>query len=343
MIVCRRELGRGAHEGGRAVWRHFQGSAQRTPCSFRCRGMPLPCHPAPCLRLLLLSLAGCLPSPAAASSAASRRAGDGAAGMSVIYDRAGVHPQCSQGPKAYMADCVLPSDYFSYILSADPYARPPPPLPPLPAVSPGSDAVAPQGAGRERAELLRAGLHAHPDRPDLPRLRALLEGRTRRLRRLGRGLRCASPSTIAALRRVAAWSHGRGVCGWAGPGHPDNQKFLNASRDSRPACKLPATPTPPTARAGATAPAAAAVAAGAVVTSYDKSGSLPQCAEGPAAYMTDCVHPCDFVAYFKSERPTLLEGSHCAAMGYVRTARLSQPGPNHNRDRPSSFVLSVRG
>ena len=189
--------------------------------------MPLPCRPAPCLRLLLL--AGCLPSPAAAS----RRAGEGA-GMSVIYDRAGVHPQCSQGPKAYMADCVLPSDYFSYILSADPYARPPPPLFQLAAVT-RQRAVAPQGAGRERAELLRAGFHAHPDRPDLPRLRALLEGRTRRLRRLGRGLRCAS--TIAALRRgCCAWSHGRGV--WVGG---QGRGTLTIRSSSTP----PATHAPP--------------------------------------------------------------------------------------------------
>ena len=179
--------------------------------------MPLPCRAARCrLRLLLLSLVSCLPSPAAASSAASRRAGDGAAGMSVIYDRAGVHPQCSQGPKAYMADCVLPSDYFSYILSADPYARPPPsPLPPLPAVSPGSDAVAPQGAGRERAELLRAGLHAHPDRPDLPRLRALLEGRSpAAFAAWGAGFGAPQPSLlsdVAALLGLTAEA-----CGWVG-------------------------------------------------------------------------------------------------------------------------------
>ena len=41
-------------------------------------------------------------------------------GTAVVYDRAGVHPQCSEGPADFMAQCVLPSDPFAYYLSADP-------------------------------------------------------------------------------------------------------------------------------------------------------------------------------------------------------------------------------
>jgi hypothetical protein len=43
-----------------------------------------------------------------------------ATATAIIYDAAGVHPQCSEGDYNYMAGCVLPSDYFSYILSAHP-------------------------------------------------------------------------------------------------------------------------------------------------------------------------------------------------------------------------------
>ena len=38
----------------------------------------------------------------------------------IIYDKAGKHAECAEGPRAYMEDCVMPSDYYSYILSAEP-------------------------------------------------------------------------------------------------------------------------------------------------------------------------------------------------------------------------------
>ena len=53
------------------------------------------------------------------------------------------------------------------------------------------------------------------------------------------------------------------------------------------------------------------------MTSYDLSGVLPQCGEGPAAYMTGCVRPCDFVGFLLSAKPVLIPGAHCAAMGFT--------------------------
>ena len=44
----------------------------------------------------------------------------GAAQMTTYYDAKGAHPQCSEGPTAYIRDCVFPSDMFAYMLSAKP-------------------------------------------------------------------------------------------------------------------------------------------------------------------------------------------------------------------------------
>eukprot|EP01052_Picozoa_sp_SAG31_P019541 SAG31_NODE_1429_length_8390_cov_2.259076_6_plen_152_part_00 len=40
--------------------------------------------------------------------------------VAIIYDKGGKHGQCSEGPRSYMTDCAMPSDYFTYILSAEP-------------------------------------------------------------------------------------------------------------------------------------------------------------------------------------------------------------------------------
>ena len=41
-----------------------------------------------------------------------------------IYDATGEYPQCSQGAKSYMTDCVYQSDFFSYIPSTRPVLGP---------------------------------------------------------------------------------------------------------------------------------------------------------------------------------------------------------------------------
>ena len=184
--------------------------------------------------------------------------------QAIIYDVTGRHPQCSQGKKAYMTDCVLPSDFYSYILSADPVL---------------------DTSGKTCADLGYA--HVSTD-PIFHGFELYWKG---------------GASAMSAFEKSFRM------------GHPDTGKFLNASRDYNPACSLAAAPAAAPAAAGSAA--APPADAGAIVTSFDKSGALPQCAEGPAAYMTGCVHPCDFVAYFKSQTPTLLQGSHCKAMGFT--------------------------
>ena len=162
-----------------------------------------------------------------------------------------------------MTDCVLPSDFFSYILSADPIV---------------------DTSGKTCASLGFSHTGTDP---------------------IFHGFELYWKGGPAAKK---AWGAG------FGPGHSDTQKFLNASRDDNPACSMAGDDGK---EAAAAAAVAAAAAAGPIVTSYDKSGVLPQCAEGPAVYMTSCVYPSDFVAYFKSNTPTLLQGSHCAAMGFT--------------------------
>ena len=70
----------------------------------------------------------------------------------------------------------------------------------------------------------------------------------------------------------------------------------NASRDDNPACSMPGDTGSSVTRErkpnnAPPAPPVAVATAGPIVTSYDKSGVLPQCAEGPAEYMTNCAHP----------------------------------------------------
>ena len=45
----------------------------------------------------------------------------------ISYDRAGVHLQCREAPRAYMLSCVWPSDFCT---------KPPPPTPPHPGPPP---------------------------------------------------------------------------------------------------------------------------------------------------------------------------------------------------------------
>lgn len=175
--------------------------------------------------------------------------------QAIIYDATGRHPQCSQGTKSYMQDCVLPSDYYSYILSADPVL---------------------DASGKTCDDLGYTHVSTDP---------------------IFHGFELYWKGGPEAARAFSESFH---------EGHPDTGKFLNASRDYNPACSLAGAATSETPEASETQPTVTVDAyAGPIVTSYDKSGTLPQCAEGPAVYMTDCVHPCDFVAYFKSTAPTV--------------------------------------
>ena len=173
--------------------------------------------------------------------------------QAIIYDATGRHPQCSQGAKSYMQDCVLPSDYYSYILSADPVL---------------------DASGKTCADL--GYTHVSTD-PIFHGFELYWKGGPQAARAFSESFRA---------------------------GHPDTATFLNASRDYNPACSLAEVASSRPSVTSATHPPATSNA-DTIVTSYDKSGTLPQCAEGPAAYMTNCVHPCDFVAYFKSSTPTV--------------------------------------
>ena len=154
-----------------------------------------------------------------------------------------------------MQDCVLPSDYYSYILSADPVL---------------------DESGKTCNDLGYTHVSTDP---------------------IFRGFELYWKGGPEAAHVFSESFH---------KGHPDTAKFLNASRDYNPACSLAGAAVSESLDAWTTHPAVVVDDyAGPIVTSYDKSGTLPQCAEGPAAYMTDCVHPCDFVAYFKSSTPTV--------------------------------------
>lgn len=65
---------------------------------------------------------GAAAAAAAATAPPAQTADSGAVapGTISIYDAKGVHRQCSEGPEQYMKDCVMPSDYFGYMLSAEP-------------------------------------------------------------------------------------------------------------------------------------------------------------------------------------------------------------------------------
>lgn len=200
------------------------------------------------------------------------------ASQAIIYDAAGKHPQCSQGAKSYMLKCVLPSDFYSYVLSADPVL---------------------DSSGKTCADLGYTHVSTDP---------------------IFHGFELYWKGGPAAAHAFSESFHA---------GHPDTAKFLNASRDYNPACSVVAgTPASATATVPAKqiGPTTATALAGAVITSYDKSGTLPQCAEGPAAYMIDCVHPCDFVAYFKSASPTVSLGRISASFG-MRVCRCGNPRP----------------
>jgi hypothetical protein len=176
----------------------------------------------------------------------------------VLYDTAGVHPQCSEGDAAYLQNCVLPSDYFFYLLSADPV----------------------MGATQTCAQL---GFEFVEEDPVFD-FKLFWKG---------------GPSALGN------WSKGFSA------GHPKLGAYLNHSKNVNVACRKDHRPQ-------AAVPATAGGAA--MVTSYDASGVLPQCAEGPAAYMSDCVQVCDMVAYLKSSKPTLIAGSHCSNMGFTYQA-----------------------
>ena len=175
------------------------------------------------------------------------------------YDAAGKHPQCSQGPETYMKQCVLTTDYFAYMLSADPITT-----------------------------------------------------TTQNCTELGYEYVAADP---IFSKFDIYWKGGpAGFQAWGksfNPGHPGTIKFLSAARDKQPGCKdhhrTPLTPlTQPPHTTDAT------------MTAYDESGVLPQCAEGPAAYMANCTFPNDMVAYMLSGKPVLVPGSKCTSMGYEK-------------------------
>mmetsp|Transcript_35012 Transcript_35012/g.91636 ORF Transcript_35012/g.91636 Transcript_35012/m.91636 type:complete len:260 (+) Transcript_35012:180-959(+) len=191
-----------------------------------------------------------------------------AAGTAAIYDRAGVHPQCSEGPEEYMRACVLPSDYFAYLMSADP--------------------ILDNSTGCAALGFTRLPFDDPPFGFQL----------------FWRGGMAGLSSFEKGFR----------------PGHPQLAQFLNASRDKNPAC---ARRPPPVSLADPLLEAARAPAAfplrsndNSVVTAYDASGHLPQCSEGPSAYMVNCAYSCDFVAYLLSHQPVQVAGAHCAAMGF---------------------------
>ena len=156
-----------------------------------------------------------------------------------------------------MQNCVLPSDFYSYILSADPVL---------------------DASGKTCTDLGYTHVSTDP---------------------VFRGFELYWKGGPQAARAFSKSFHA---------GHPDTGRFLNASRDDNPSCSLADAAAADMVPAASTTRPRATVAdahGGLVITSYDSSGALPQCAEGPAAYMTNCVHPCDFVAYFKSSTPTV--------------------------------------
>ena len=196
--------------------------------------------------------------PAAAAAAASDTA--------IIYDKTGKHGQCSEGRRSYMADCVMPSDYFSYLLSGQPTL----------AIG---QTCASLGYQHVKTDPIFSGFELY-----------------------WRG-----GAAAAAAFSGPFFANHTGLLG-----------FLNASRDANPACKRTSTrvgsppPSPPL------APTARVIDATAdVITYYDSAGVLPQCGEGPAAYMAHCVQPCDFVGFLLSAKPVQIKGAHCAAMGFT--------------------------
>ena len=199
-----------------------------------------------------------------------------------VYDAARVHPQCSQGPAVYMKECVFPTDYFSYVLSADPRQT-------------------------DTSNCTQLGYEYVMADPSFPKFDLYWKG---------------GAAAFAAFRETF------------GPNHEELTAYLNAARDDNPACNTTSThppprPTPVASLAPASDRAVPARPAstsarprlggsdGSTMTSYDHTGALPQCAEGPTAYMTECVAPVDFVAFLKSAEPTRIPGSHCTSMGYA--------------------------
>ena len=183
----------------------------------------------------------------------------------------GKHPQCSQGPLTYMNDCVIPTDYFSYLLAADPVTS----------------------TTKNCSEL---------------------------------GYEFVSPDPVFSKFDVYWKGGAAGFSAWAAKfsvGHPELIKFLSAARDKQPACgdKSPAHTTSITSHTLHTYRALSKYPTGAIMTAYDASGALPQCAEGPATYMANCTFPNDMVAYLLSGKPVLLPGSQCTSMGYELVAK----------------------
>lgn len=100
-----------------------------------------------------------------------------------------------------------------------------------------------------------------------------------------------------------------------GPGHPEFEEFMNATRDNNKGCASSKI-TSPTQLVNS---ANGTDLLDTVITYYDKSTSTtahPQCSEGPALYMKNCVFPSDFFSYILSVDPVFITDKTCTELGY---------------------------
>ena len=167
------------------------------------------------------------------------------ASLLAYYDATGKHPQCSQGPTTYMEQCVIPTDYLSYMLAADPVTS----------------------TTQNCSEL---------------------------------GFEFVSPDPVFSKFDLYWKGGAAGIAAWSkifSLGHPDLMKFLSAARDKQPACSDQHTdPTHLAPTPSRILYKPRAQPEDEMMTAYDESGTLAQCAEGPAAYMTNCTFPNDMAS-----------------------------------------------
>ena len=97
------------------------------------------------------------------------------------------------------------------------------------------------------------------------------------------------------------WKGGAaGIAAWSKTftlGHPDLMKFLSGARDKQPACSDQSThPIHPALTSDLALDEPLTHSEDEMMTAYDESGTLAQCAEGPAAYMSNCTFPNDMAS-----------------------------------------------
>jgi hypothetical protein len=222
-----------------------------------------------------------------------------AAAAAVLFDADGTWPQCSEGSLPYLRDCVMPSDYFSYLSSKSPVI-----------VTNGSN-----------CSSLGFGLVTTHD-ACFPGFALYWKGGAAAFSSFYSGMYAPGhPQNVLFLNRSrdsnpachSMYHRGSGLRSkGSGGGRGKDSGSLHSTTGS-----ITAATTAAVAAAASLRPAGQTQRDDAIAVIYDAAGVHPQCTEGPLAYMRDCAFPSDFFMYTLSRTPTLISnGSTCAALGF---------------------------